>query len=94
MQDLVGPARPRSDFSDYLLVCLLLQPELELHTETETRSPSVSPISMPAIVCSLAAFTVASIFYGWRAHHDSLMRRQQLRERVAYMLWVAANYAQ
>jgi hypothetical protein len=47
---------------------------------------------MPAIVCSVAAFTVASIFYTWRAHFETQFKReQQLRQRVVYMLWVMAN---
>ena len=49
---------------------------------------------MPAIVCSLAAFTVASIFYAWRAYmFDREKRERSLRDRVAYMLWVMANQA-
>jgi hypothetical protein len=49
---------------------------------------------MPAIVCSLAALTVASIFYAWRAHvMTHLQPRRHLHQRVAYMLWVMANQA-
>jgi hypothetical protein len=49
---------------------------------------------MPAIVCSLAAFTVASIFYAWRAHFEThLKRERQIRQRVAYLLWTVANHA-
>jgi len=48
----------------------------------------------PTIPCGLAAFVVASIFYGYRAYTEWLLHRQRtLRERVAYMLWVAANLA-
>jgi hypothetical protein len=48
---------------------------------------------MPQLMCSqLAALTIASLFYVWR---DLLSRRirdsRLLRERVAYMLWVAAS---
>lgn len=46
---------------------------------------------MPAIVCSLGAFSVASIFYVWRAHMVTRLHRQRLHERVAYMLWVMAD---
>jgi hypothetical protein len=47
---------------------------------------------MPAIVCSLAAFTVASIFYVWRAHYEAYIKKEQrLRQRVAYLLWVMAD---
>jgi hypothetical protein len=41
----------------------------------------------------LAAFTVASIFYTWRAYIDTMQRRRQIRERVAYLVWVVANQA-
>jgi hypothetical protein len=49
---------------------------------------------MPAIVCSIAAFTVASIFYAWRAHYETHFKRErQLRQRVALMLWTMVNQA-
>jgi hypothetical protein len=49
---------------------------------------------MPAIICSLAAFTVASIFYAWRAHYEThFQRERQLRERVALMLWTMVHQA-
>ncbi len=49
---------------------------------------------MPMVSCGMAAFAVASIFYSYRAYADYLKQRQRiLRERVAYMLWVAANGA-
>ena len=47
---------------------------------------------MPNVICGLAAFTVASVFYSYRAYLDCLKHRERtLRERVTYMLWVAAN---
>ena len=47
---------------------------------------------MPAIVCSLGALVVASIFYGWRSHYEAHMKLdKQLRERVVFMLWAAAT---
>ncbi len=47
---------------------------------------------MQLICCHVAALTVASIFYSWRAYALELLgRHRQLRERVAYMLWVAAD---
>jgi hypothetical protein len=47
---------------------------------------------MPNVICGLAALSVASVFYTYRAYVDHLMARQRtLRERVTYMLWVAAN---
>jgi hypothetical protein len=49
---------------------------------------------MPAIVCSLGAFTVASIFYTWRAHYLAFTNhRRQLHDRVAFLLWTVANQA-
>ncbi len=47
---------------------------------------------MQSVYCSLCALAVAVIYYSWReyqARHDR--RDRVLRERVAYMLWVAAN---
>jgi hypothetical protein len=45
------------------------------------------------IVCfNLTALAVAALFYAWR---DGIVRRGQreklLRERITYMLWVAAQ---
>jgi hypothetical protein len=49
---------------------------------------------MPAIVCSVGAFTVATIFYAWRAHYETHFKQQRLlRERVALMLWTMVNQA-
>ena len=46
----------------------------------------------PTVPCGLAAFAVAAIFYTYRTYHDFITQRQRsLRERVAYMLWVAAS---
>lgn len=47
---------------------------------------------MNVVVYSVAALSVAVLFYAYRAHQDMLKSRQkQLRERVTYMLWVMAN---
>jgi hypothetical protein len=47
---------------------------------------------MPTLVCNVAALAVAGLFYCWRAYHGQrLLRERTLRERVAYMLWVAAD---
>ncbi|MBI3408533.1 MAG: hypothetical protein HY040_09285 [Planctomycetes bacterium] len=47
---------------------------------------------MSTIVCGTASLAVAGLFYVWRAYHDKLMlKQQQLRQRVAFMLWVMAN---
>ena len=41
---------------------------------------------------NVAALAVAVIFYAWRAWNQVQVRRKQvLRDRVAYMLWVMAN---
>ena len=47
---------------------------------------------MPIITYNLAALMIAAIYYAWRDGYA--VRKSQsrtLRERVAYMLWVAAQ---
>jgi hypothetical protein len=47
---------------------------------------------MPTIVCGLSSLMVAGIFYSWRSYQDLVAQKhRQLRERVAYMLWVMAK---
>ena len=47
---------------------------------------------MPNIICGLAALSVATVFYAFRAYVDHLKARERtLRERVTYMLWVMVN---
>jgi len=47
---------------------------------------------MPNVICGLAALSVATVFYAFRAYTDLLKARQRtLRERVTYMLWVMAG---
>lgn len=49
---------------------------------------------MLTVLCGSAALSVAGIFYSWRGYHGILARKQRiLRERVAYLLWVAAHCA-
>ncbi|MCX7702297.1 MAG: hypothetical protein N2039_15590 [Gemmataceae bacterium] len=49
---------------------------------------------MPIVCCNVAALTIALIYYAWRERFvESVRRRRQLHERVAYMLWCAANQA-
>jgi hypothetical protein len=44
---------------------------------------------MHPLWCNVAALAVALLYVVWRTHQRLLLRRQrQLRERVAYMLWV------
>jgi hypothetical protein len=44
---------------------------------------------------NVAALAIAIIFYCWRAYNNLSQARKQrvLRERVAYMLWCAADTA-
>lgn len=47
---------------------------------------------MGVIEANLAALAVAAIYYGYRDLYLPQLRKQQvLRERVAYMLWTAAQ---
>ncbi len=49
---------------------------------------------MQVVCCNVAALSIAMLYYVWR---DGAARnthgRKALRERVTYMLWVAANQA-
>jgi hypothetical protein len=43
---------------------------------------------------NVAALAVAVIFYTWRAYHCVLLKRQRtMRERIALLLWAAAEQA-
>jgi hypothetical protein len=47
---------------------------------------------MSFFVCAASALSVAILFYSWRSYHQQLVQQHyKLRERVTYMLWVAAN---
>jgi len=47
---------------------------------------------MEIVVFSFCALSVAVIFYTYRAYREYACRRvKTLRERVTYMLWVAAS---
>jgi hypothetical protein len=49
---------------------------------------------MQVVCCNLAALAIAAMFYVWRDYHRTNCERTKvLRERVAYMLWTAANQA-
>ena len=48
---------------------------------------------MQPIVTNIAALTVATLFYLWRAHNQT-RRQRVLRERVTYMLWMMAEQMQ
>jgi hypothetical protein len=58
------------------------------------RCPAKKGIAaMPPIVsCNLAALAIAVIYYAWRDLYCRWRRdTRALRERVAYMLWIAAG---
>ena len=47
---------------------------------------------MALFACSVAILTVMAIHLFWRTYHQASCRRQcLLRERVALLLWVAAD---
>lgn len=48
---------------------------------------------MQQVICvNIAALAIASLYYLWRDRFAKHIQRQRvLRERVAYMLWCAAN---
>jgi hypothetical protein len=49
---------------------------------------------MNPIWCNLAAVAVGLLYCFWRTHRRQLGRKhQQIRERVAYMLWVMADHS-
>jgi hypothetical protein len=49
---------------------------------------------MPVLCCNLAALSIAVLYYAWRDGYLKYLRRERvLRERVAYMLWLAAERA-
>lgn len=49
---------------------------------------------MHLIYVNMAALSIAVLYYAWREWHAHFRSRGQvLRERVTYMLWVAANQA-
>lgn len=45
------------------------------------------------IACNLACLAIAALYYTWRDVYLHRRKREQLHERVAYMLWVAAARA-
>jgi len=74
-----------------------LQTGVLKHTCPE-HSPSnknVEAFVLPSIItCNLASLAIAALYYTWRDVYLVRQRRQKttnLHERVAHMLWVAAN---
>jgi hypothetical protein len=43
------------------------------------------------IACNIACLAIAALYYSWRDGYVHRRRRAYTRERVAYMLWVAAS---
>jgi hypothetical protein len=43
------------------------------------------------LACNLACLTIAGLYYAWRDAYAQRRKREELHDRVAYMLWVAAN---
>jgi hypothetical protein len=46
------------------------------------------------VTCNLAVLSIAALYYAWRDGYLAAHRaaaKAQLRDRVAYMLWVAAQ---
>lgn len=44
------------------------------------------------VVPNLAALAIAMLYYAWRDGYSvKIQREKMLRERVAYMLWTAAQ---
>ena len=43
------------------------------------------------LACYLATLAIAMLFYGWRDGFSRRPQPHQIRERVAYMLWVSAQ---
>lgn len=43
------------------------------------------------IACNIACLAIAGLYYAWRDVYLHRRKRTQLHDRVAYMLWVAAN---
>lgn len=49
-------------------------------------------VQMQAIALQLSTFAIALIYYAYRDGYFARKRREQIRrQRVAYMLWVAAS---
>ncbi len=47
---------------------------------------------MPLLLFNLSAVVIASLFYLYRHAHEALgQQRRKLRDRVAFMLWSAAQ---
>lgn len=46
----------------------------------------------PMFACQIATLMIAGLYYVWRdLYHRHVRNPKMLRERVTYMLWVAAQ---
>jgi len=45
------------------------------------------------LACNVACLAIAALYYTWRDVYMHRRKRARLNDRVAYMLWVAANRA-
>jgi hypothetical protein len=45
------------------------------------------------LACNIACLAIACLYYTWRDVYQQRRKRERLHDRVAYMLWVAANRA-
>ena len=47
---------------------------------------------IPLLTCKISLLVIAMIYYTWREIlANQLRHRADMNERIAYMLWVAAN---
>lgn len=70
-----------------------VEPNLVFTTTTPTNEAEA--LMLPSLItCNLAGLAIAALYYTWRDVYRVHLRRQRnanLHERVAHMLWVAAN---
>ena len=72
---------------------------LPLPAETQTRRRTFAPeaahfmVPLQLLYCALAAIGITTLYVAWRRWQLArpMGPDQRLRERVAYMLWVAAT---
>jgi hypothetical protein len=67
-----------------------------------TREPASEPsplrrkwstLVFQLLACNIACLAIATLYYAWRDVYLHRRKREKLNDRVAYMLWVAANRA-
>ena len=67
---------------------------------TDPRARHPPPLALQGITlvfqllaCNIACLAIAGLYYAWRDGYQQRRKRARLHDRVAYMLWVAANRA-